>query len=232
MANPRISWNLQGKVLYIGVDSGVQQNNFKIGTSTPAAQKAAAFRAIADLLDPPAFDPRPSAVEQESWSAPTRAQQPPQQAVTPFPPLDPQATFQRREEAAGGFFDATVAQQSPPFQSQYELSNGRYADGSPIRTAVPEDPAEAQSLERLKAWAYERAIAGVADVKGSGEKTAEDLPQVEARPNNPQGRSQPLNSQGLPVSMPPVAQPQLRPGQEIRERPRVTDPSFRFKDTH
>jgi hypothetical protein len=225
MANPRISWNLQGKVLYIGVDSGVQQNNFKIGTSTPAAQKAAAFRAIADLLDPPAFDPRPSAVEQESWSAPTRAQQPPQQAVTPFPPLDPSFS-------ATGPENSSLAVQAPRFQSQYELSNGRYADGSPIRTAVPEDPAEAQSLERLKAWAYERAIAGVADVKGSGEKTAEDLPQVEARPNNPQGRSQPLNSQGLPVSMPPVAQPQLRPGQEIRERPRVTDPSFRFKDTH
>lgn len=208
----RISWNIQGKVLYIGVDTGIQQSTFKIPAN--AAKAAEAFRMIADLLDPqPVFDPRPSVVEQQEWDVPQRPQEGPQQVhqqpQTPFPPLVPEARF----------------------QSAYEFSQGRLADGTPIATHIPEDPAEAASLERLKAYAYERAMAGVADVKGRGEKAAEDLPQVEARPNDPVARRQGLDSKGLPQALPP-SPTTLRGDQQIRERPRVSDPAFRFKDTH
>lgn len=226
----RLSWNIQGKVLYVGIEDGGRTHQWKI--SPTSSGKAAVLREIADVLDPPAAAPRrrrqPDELEHryededdEEWDPaprrrPRRAQEPPRQVRTPYPPVDPRGEFSGRQRGSQGFVDH---------------SHGLLPDGTPIETPVPEDEGEAESHARLSRLAYEKAQAHVRSLDGMDD-SALTLPIVEARPNNAATRrSQGLDSRGLSF-LAPAAHQELGEGQRVRQRPKVDDPAFRYKDTH
>lgn len=215
---PRVSWNIQNKVLYVGVESRGREHRWKLSANSP--DKAAILREIADVLDPPAR-PRSRRLrpveddyyedDEEEDHRPARRRRPVnQQAAEPYPAVDPQ-----------GEFDGDV--------EFYDHSRGYLPDGSPIRTPVPQDPAERASRARLSREAYEKAQAHAGALSGQDPVVGE-LPIIEARPKA-QRRSTPLDTQGRSF-LPPAPHQDLGPGQQVRERPRLNDPQFYYKDTH
>lgn len=230
--NPRVSWTVQNKVLYIGVESRGREHRWKLSASSP--DKAAILREIADVLDPPERPRRraPRVVEHYGDDyyedddeeddpaprrrAPRRAQESRTQVRTPYPPLDPQGVFSGDAGDPVDFFDH---------------SRGYTPDGQAIRTPVPRDPAERASMARLSQEAFEKGQAHAGAVAGQ-DPEVNNLPIIEARPKAVR-RQQPLDSQGrgfLPA--PPSDTPGLRGEVQVRKRPKIEDPHFYYKDTN
>lgn len=233
-SGPRVSWNIQNKVLHIGIETRGREHRWKL--SPNSAGKAEILREIADVLDPPrrgARRSRPQVVEhygdeyydddeeddEEEWdrtaahSRPRRRRPANQQVAQPYPAVDPQGQF-------GG--DALEI---------IEHSRGYLPDGSPIRSAVPQDPAERASRARLSQQAYEKAQAHAGAVSGQDE-TVHELPIIEARPKA-ERRTRALDSQGRGFLPPPPSDtPGVTGDVQVRVRPKIHDPQFYYKDTH
>lgn len=232
-SGPRVSWNIQNKVLYIGVESRGREHRWKL--SANSIDKAAILREIADVLDPPERPRRraPRVVEHygddyyddddeeddREWEdrphgpmVPRRRRRPNQQVREPYPPIDPLGEFSGDAE----FIDH---------------SRGYTPDGRAIPTPVPRDPAEREAMARLSREAFEKGQAHAGAVAGQ-DPEVNNLPIIEARPKEVR-RTQPLDSQGRGFLPPtPSDTPGLSGQVQVRKRPSISDPQFYFKDTH
>jgi hypothetical protein len=108
-----------------------------------------------------------------------------------------------------------------PFVTRYEPSQG-------LPTPVPQDRAEAESHQRLAEEAYLKAQARIAAIKGDEDRipAGMNLPEVNSSKSQPYSGGMP---QLAPASTPDGG---YRPDQQVRTRPKPTDPHFYYNDTH